>query len=221
MYVVINGGGKVGSYLGQTLARKGNDIAVIEKRREVIAKLADELPSSALLIEGDGCDVRYQEDAGVGHADVFCSVTGDDDDNLISCQLAKVHFGVKRAVARVNSPKNERIFNALGVEAISSTTVISRLVEEEVTVGDIIRLQTLGRGKLALVELDLPVDRCVVCNKPISSLQLPPETVLVTIIRGDEVIIPKGNTCIEPGDRVLAVAGTGQEENLRRLLLGL
>ncbi len=221
MYVVINGGGKVGSYLGQTLARKGNDIAVIEKRREVIAKLAEELPSSALLIEGDGCDVRYQEDAGVGHADVFCSVTGDDDDNLISCQLAKVHFGVKRAVARVNSPKNERIFNALGVEAISSTTVISRLVEEEVTVGDIIRLQTLGRGKLALVELDLPVDRCVVCNKPISSLQLPPETVLVTIIRGDEVIIPKGNTCIEPGDRVLAVAGTGQEENLRRLLLGL
>ncbi len=220
MYVVINGGGKVGSYLALTLARKGHDVAVIEKRPEVIRKLTEELPTKTLIIEGDGCDVRFQEDAGVGHAEVFAAVTGDDDDNLVSCQLAKVHFGVKRAVSRVNSPKNEHIFHALGIEAISSTTVISRLIEEEVTVGDIIRLYTLKKGQLGLVELELPIDRCFVCNKRLSELELPDDVVLVSIMRGEEVIVPKGNTKIMPGDRVIAVCAAGREEELRRILRG-
>src|SRR5512138_2054211 len=220
MYVVINGGGKVGSYLARTLAGKGHDVAVIERRTEVIRKLAEELPTRALLIEGDGCDVRYQEDAGVGRAQVFAAVTGDDDDNLVSCQLAKVHFNVKRAVARVNSPKNEHIFHALGIEAISSTTVISRLIEEEVTVGDIIRLHTLQKGQLGLVEIDLPTDRCVVCHKKLSELELPEDTVLVSIMRGEKVVIPKGSTRLEPGDRVIAVCAPGHEEELRRVLKG-
>ncbi len=220
MYVVINGGGKVGSYLARTLTDKKHTVAVIEKRPEVIKKLSDELSTRVLLIEGDGCDVRYQEDAGVGHADVFAAVTGDDDDNLVSCQLAKVSFNVKRTVARVNSPKNEHIFRTLGVEAISSTTVISRLIEEEVTVGDIIRLFTLKQGKLALVELDMPLDRCLVCHKRISELELPEDVVLVAIMRGDKVIVPKGSTKIEPGDRVIAVSAYGREEELRRVLLG-
>jgi len=220
VYIVINGGGKVGSYLARTLVEKGHDVAMIERRPDVLDRLGEELPTKVLLIEGDGCDVRFQEDAGVSHADVFAAVTGDDDDNLVSCQLAKVRFDVPRTVARVNSPKNEHIFHALGIEAISSTTVISRLIEEEATIGDIITLYTLKKGQLALIEIDLPEDRCVVCNKQLADLSLPEDTVLVAVMRGDEVIVPKGSTMMDTGDRVIAVTSLEHEEELRRTLQG-
>ena len=220
MYVVISGGGKVGSYLALNLAKKRHGVAVIEKRSEVLEKLAEELPTGVLLIEGDGCDVKYQEDAGVAHADIFAAVTGNDDDNLVSCQLARARFAVKRTVARINSPKNEHIFHALGIEGISSTTIISRLIEEEATIGDIIRLHTLKKGQISLVEIDLPKDYCLVCNKKVHELNLPEGSVLVAIMRGDRVIVPKGDTMMETGDRVLAVAVSGKEEELRSILQG-
>ena len=219
MHVVISGGGKVGSYLARNLVTKGYRVAVIEKRSEVLEKLAEELPTEVLLIEGDGCDVKYQEDAGVGHADIFAAVTGNDDDNLVSCQLARARFSVKRTVARINSPKNEHIFHALGIEGISSTTIISRLIEEEATIGDIIRLHTLKKG-ISLVEIDLPNDHCLACNKKVHELNLPEGSVLVAIVRGDRVIVPKGDTVIETGDRVLAVAVLGKEAELRYILQG-
>ena len=109
MYIVVNGGGKVGSHLAQMMTRSGHDVAIIEKRDEVVEKLAGELDSAALIIHGDGCDAAFQEDAGMARADVFVASTGDDDDNLVACQLAKTAFGVPRTVARVNNPKNERI----------------------------------------------------------------------------------------------------------------
>ena len=221
MYVVINGGGKVGSYLGRTLVHKGHGVAVIEKRAQVLEKLSAELPTKVLLIEGDGCDTKFQEDAGVGHADVFVAVTGEDEDNLVSCQLAKVRFNVKRALARVNSPKNEHLFNALGIEAISATTVISRLIEEEMSVGEVFTLQILKKGRLALVELNVGEDHGTVCNKKLSELKLPGDTVLVAVIRGDKVIVPKGSTVIETGDRLFAVTSIEQERELRRLLQGV
>ena len=220
MYIVIGGGGKVGSYLAHNLVSKGHRVAVIEKRSEVVGRLAEELPVGVLLIEGDGCDVRYQEDAGVGHADIFAAVTGNDDDNLVSCQLARARFSVKRTVARINSPKNEHIFHALGIEGISSTTIISRLIEEEVTIGDIIRLHTLEKGQISLVEIDLPNTHGLAGNKKVQELGLPEGSVLVAIVRGDRVIVPKGNTVMETGDRVLAITGLGKEEELRRVLQG-
>ena len=220
MYIVISGGGKVGSYLAHNLIKKGHGVAIIEKRSGVLEKLAEELPTEVLLIEGDGCDVKYQEDAGVGHADILAAVTGNDDDNLVSCQLARARFSVKRTVARINSPKNEHIFHALGIEGISSTTIISRLIEEEATIGDIIRLHTLKKGQISLVEIDLPKDYCLVCNKKVNALNLPEGSVLVAIMRGDRVIVPGGDTVMENGDRVLAVAASGKEEELRRILQG-
>ncbi len=220
MYIVIGGGGKVGSYLASNLIAKGHRVAVIEKRSEILEKLAEELPVEVLLIEGDGCDVKYQEDAGVGHADIFAAVTGNDDDNLVSCQLAKARFSVKRTVARINSPKNEHIFHALGIEGISSTTIISRLIEEEATIGDIIRLHTLEKGQISLVEIDLSNAHSSASNKKVQELDLPEGSVLVAIVRGDRVIVPKGNTVIEAGDRVLAVTTLGKETELRRILQG-
>jgi trk/ktr system potassium uptake protein len=220
MYVVITGGGKVGSYLARNLLKKGHGVAIIEKRSGVVEKLAEELPTEVLLIEGDGCDVKYQEDAGVAHADILAAVTGDDDDNLVSCQLARTRFAVKRTVARINSPKNEHIFHALGIEGISSTTIISQFIEEEATIGDIIRLQTLKKGQISLVEIDLPRGDCFACNRKVYELNLPEGSVLAAIVRGDRVIVPKGDTVMEAGDRILAVTALGKEEELRRVLQG-
>ncbi|MBN2848013.1 MAG: NAD-binding protein [Coriobacteriia bacterium] len=220
MYVVINGGGKVASYLARQLLERGHGVALIEKRDEVAQKLATELPGDPLIIHGDGCDSMYQEDAGVSRADVFVAATGDDDDNLVACQLAKVAFGVPRTVARVNNPKNESIFHALGIEAISSTTIISRLIEEEATIGDIRTLMALRKGDMAIVEIELPVDRCVVCGKKVADLNLPVDCILVALIRGDDVIPVHGDTEMEPGDTVIAFTNVQHERALKKALTG-
>jgi len=220
MFVVINGGGKVGSHLATILLKNGHDVALIEKRDEVVRKLTAELPGDALIIHGDGCDATYLDDAGVGRADVFVASTGDDDDNLVACQLAKVAFGVPRAVARVNNPKNERIFNTLGIEAISSTTIISRMIEEEATVGDLRTLISLRKGNMAIVEIELPTDRCVVCNKAVADLPLPVDCVLVALIRGDDVITVHGDTELLPGDVVIAFTAVEHEKALKKALTG-
>jgi trk system potassium uptake protein TrkA len=178
------------------------------------------LPNYPLIIIGDGCDVAFQEDAGVGHADVFAAVTGDDNDNLVSCQLAKTLFAVPRTVARVNNPKNEHIFNALGIEAISSTTIISRMIEEESTIGDIRTLATLRKGAMAVVEIELPTDRCIVCNKPVSDLHLPVDCVLFAIVRGEEIMTVHGGTTLEPGDVVMAFTNVAAEATLKKALTG-
>ena len=220
MYVVINGGGKVASYLARTLLERDHTVAVIEKRGEVAEKLLAELPGSPLVIQGDGCDAAFQEDAGTGRADIFVAATGDDDDNLVSCQLAKVAFGVPRTISRVNNPKNERIFNALGIEAISSTTIISRMIEEEATIGDLRTLISLRQGNMAIVEIELPTDRCVVCDKAVASLDLPSECVLVALVRGDEVLTVHGDTKLQPGDVVIAFTKVEHEAALKRALTG-
>jgi len=216
--VVIVGGGKVGSFLAEALENKGHRVTVIERNRELCERLA--MRTEATVIQGDGCDLRFQEEAEVGKADVFAAVTGDDDDNLVACQLARTHFQVPRAVARVNNPKNERIFNKLGIDAISSTTVIAQLIEERTTVGDIITLHTLKKGRLAVVELDLPDDRCRSCEVPLRDLGLPRGCVLVSVIRGDEVIIPQGSSVLQPGDTVIAVTEPEKESELKRILVG-
>ena len=220
MFIVINGGGKVASYLARTLIESGHAVALIEKRPEVAEKLASELPKHPLIIIGDGCDVTFQEDAGVGHADVFAAATGDDDDNLVSCQLARTAFGVPRSVARVNNPKNEHIFNALGIEAISSTTIISRMIEEETTIGDIRTLATLRKGNMAVVEIELPTDRCVVCDKRVSELRLPVDCVLFAIVRGDDIMTVHGDTTLQSGDMVMAFTHVEHEATLKKALTG-
>ena len=220
MYIVVNGGGKVGSYLAKTMIESGHDVAIIEKRSDVVDKLVGELSRKALVIQGDGCDAAYQEDAGVGRADVFAAATGDDDDNLVACQLAKTAFGVPRTVARVNNPKNERIFNALGIEAISSTTIISRMIEEEATIGDIHTLTALRKGDMAIVEIELPVDRCVVCNKKVAELNLPVDCILIAVIRGDDIVTVHGDTELQPGDGVIAFTAVQHERTLKKALTG-
>jgi trk system potassium uptake protein len=220
VFVAINGGGEVGSFLARALEGKGHGVSVIDNRPEVIHKLVEELPTRVLVIEGDGCDVRTLQDAGVDRADVFASVTVRDQDNLVSCQLARQRFHVGRAVARVNSPRNEEAFHALGIEAISSTTVIGQLIEEQLTVGDIIRLYTLQKGRLGLLEVEIPEGAAAVDGRPISALGLPDHIVLVSVLRAGQLLIPRGRTVLRAGDRVMAVTQMGSEAELVRCLRG-
>jgi trk system potassium uptake protein TrkA len=208
----------VGSFLAGELQEKGHTVVVIEKDLVACERLSAKTP--VMVICGDACDYRYQEEAKVDRADVFAAVTGDDDDNLVACQLAKTSFDVPRTVARVNNPKNERIFNLMGVDAISSTTIIGHLIEEQTTVGDIITLQVMQRGRFAIVELDIPASGTRCCERAVKDLGLPPDCVLVAIIRGDETMIPGGMDSLMGGDSVIAVTSIDSEKRLRDILLG-
>jgi trk system potassium uptake protein len=223
MYVVIAGGGKVGRFIAADLVQRGHDVCIIERVRDRCENLVANHP--VLVIEGDAADVRYLEQAHTDRADVFVATTRDDDDNLVSCQLARVEFGVRRTISRVNSPKNVEIFEKMGIEAVSSTTLMARLLEEEVTVGELFHLYTLRGGKVDLVEVRLPDEDNPKAPPPryIADLELPHEAVLVCIFRGtgegEQTIIPRGSTEILPGDEVIALTTPELEERLRRILM--
>lgn len=220
MYIVIVGGGKVGHQLAKTLSTNSkHEIAVVEKDTTLCSEMAEEI-DNILVIEGDGCDPRYLEDAGIRKADVVAAVTGDDEDNIVVCQLAKEYFDVSRTIARVNDPRNEHIFNELGVDIpINSTAIIARIIEEETSLEDFINLMTIQKGKLALVRVDL-MEKSPVTNKRIDSIKLPPNAVIVSIVRGEEVIIPNGKTKLEEGDDIIAVTTIENEQALLHTLLG-
>jgi trk system potassium uptake protein len=220
MFVAINGGGEVGSFLSRTLHAKGHAVSLIDARPEVMRRLAEELSTDVLLVEGEGCDLRSLEEAGVDRADVFASVTPRDEDNLVACRLAREAFGVPRVVARINSPRNEPTFHALDIEAISSTTVIGRLIEEHLSVGDIVRLSTLRRGNAAIVEVEVTGGPGSASGRAVADLRLPEGIVLVAILRGDDLVIPRGPSVMRAGDRVMAVTIAGREEQLARALRG-
>jgi trk system potassium uptake protein TrkA len=217
MYIVMAGGGKVGRFIATELLEDGHAVTIIEKverRCEQLLRDHDNL----LVIHGDACDVRYLEQARLERADVFVATTRDDDDNFVACQLAQTSFDVPRVISRVNTPRNEEIFQRLKIEAVSTTTLISRLIREEVTVGELIHLYTLRVGKVNLVEVDIPAD--LPGRSPaVSELNLPRESVLVCIFRGEETVIPRGDTRVEPGDQVIALTTPELEDELRTALL--
>ena len=218
MYIVIVGAGKVGYFLAKRLCLNKHTVSIVEKDKQLCEEAAKEL--EALVINGDGCDPHILEEAGINRADVVAAVTGDDEDNLIICQLAKEIFKVKRAVGRVNNPDNEHTFSELGVDVpVDSTKIIAKIIEEEVSFSDFVNLMSFKRGKLAIVRIDLPNDSPVI-NKQIQDIQLPADSVLVSIVRGEEVIVPKGNTILQSGDDIIALTVIGNEPQLLNLLVG-
>jgi trk system potassium uptake protein len=218
MYVVIAGGGRIGRYIARDLDEKGHDVTVIER----IAARCEDLvaETDVLVIEGDACDVQYLEQAHTDRADAFVATTHEDDDNLVACQLARIEFDVKRSISRVNSPKNVEIFEALGIEAVSSTRLISELLENEFSVGELIHLTSLKGGRVGLVELRIPDGIGAPPARRVETITLPNEAILVCIFRGDETIIPHGDTVIEPGDEVVALTTPELESRLATALLG-
>lgn len=218
MYIVIVGAGKVGYFLAKKLCLNKHTVSIVERDKQVCEETAKAL--EALVINGDGCEPHILEEAGITRADVIAAVTGDDEDNLIICQLAKEIFKIKRAVGRINDPDNEHSFAELGVDVpVDSTKIIAKIIEEEVSFSDFVNLMSFKRGKLAILRLDLPGDSPVL-NKQIQEIQLPPDSVLVSILRGEEVIVPKGNTVLKSGDDIIALTVIGNEPQLFNLLVG-
>ncbi len=218
MYILIVGAGKVGYFLAKRLCAGKHTVSIVDKDKAVCEEIAKQL--EALVIHGDGCDPRILEEAGVLRADVVAAVTGDDEDNLIICQVAKERFHLQRTVGRVNNPDNEHTFSELGIDVpIDSTKIIAKIIEEEVSFSDFVNLMSFKRGKLAIVRIDLPNDSPVI-NKQVQDLQLPGDSVLVSIVRQDEVIVPKGNTVLESGDDIIALTVVGNEQQLLDLLAG-
>ncbi len=218
MNILIVGIGKIGEALTKDLLSRGHNIVVIEKDESIAQRIAEEY-DKILVIAGDGCDPLRLEDAKIGRAQIVAAVTGDDEDNLIISQLAKEIYKVPRVIARVNNPRNEETFKALGIDGVSATTIITKLIEEEATVGDLVTLLTLKRGKISILGATLDVGSPA-SGKRIKDLSLPANCIIASVLRGGKAIFPRGETVFHPNDSVIALTTVEHEKELKKILLG-
>lgn len=223
MFIVIAGGGKVGSYLASVLLQSGNEVAVIEETLKTADQLSVMLEGGYLVIHGDGCDSRYQEDAGIRRADVFVATTGLDDSNLVACEIAQRVFHVPRVIARVNNPKNLRIFREVGIECVSSTTLIANLIEEEALLGSVSVVSSLTHGNVALTEVVVPRMRhhSNEAGVDIDSLPLPDNVLIAAVATKDDVVVASDNLVMYPGDKVIVVADNDVLDEVRAVFKAL
>ena len=217
MYIIIVGAGKVGYHLGSLLMAQGHEVMLIEKDHSKTNLLSIEFHDA--IMEGDGSTVEVLKEAGANRADVIVAATGNDEDNLVICQIAKIVFLRPRTIARVNNPRNEELFTGLGVDAsVSGTKLINALIQEQVKAGDMmIPLLTLREGDVEIVEVQLTRSSHI-AKKKIKDLALPPGSIFIAVIRGEEVIIPYGETEFQPEDKVLALVKRTSEQALREML---
>ena len=219
MYIIIVGGGEVGYYLAKALLDEGHEVLMVEKGAERSEFIIDELGS--VCVRGDGCEAATLAEVGTGRADMLIAVTGDDEDNLVACQVAKHKFNVPRTIARITNPKNEAIFKKLGIDVtVSSTNIILEYIEQEVPTHPLTHLLTIRDKGLEIVEVKIPPDSTTV-GKLVKELSLPPESVLSLIIRKEQKpYVPAANTILQAGDHIIAVTTPESEEALRAALRG-
>jgi trk system potassium uptake protein len=217
--MIVVGGGKVGYHLAKALLNEGHEVLVIEKDRSRIEYICNDLGSICLL--GDGCEAVVQAEAGTSRADMLIAVTGDDEDNLVACQVAKHKFKVPRTIARISNPKNETIFRMLGIDVtISSTNVIMEIIQKEVPTHILTRLLPIRDKGLELVEIKIPADATSV-GKRIKQLTLPPEATLLTIIRREQKpIIASPDVVIQTGDAIIGIIPFENEDQIKLALIG-
>jgi trk/ktr system potassium uptake protein len=218
MYVIIIGGGRTGSHLASLLSSQGHEIRVIEQRPEILASVHHELPTE-IIYEGDGTDPQFLEAMDIGRANVLAAVTSDDADNLVAASLAKQHYGVSRVIGRVNNPRNAWLFTPeFGVDvALNQADIMAKLIEEEMSLGDMMIMLKLRRGKYALVEEKIfPGAHAV--GVAVKDLQLPTNCIISGVIRHGEIVIPRGVTILEEGDEILALVDDSARGQLEKLL---
>jgi len=214
-YIIVAGGGKVGYQLTRALLQEGYEVLLVEKRPQCYHLLREELGDAVFY--GDACEIRTMVRMGMERADLVVAVTGDDEDNLIICQVAKRWFGVPRTIARVNNPRNEDIFRRLGIdETISATTLLFQLIEQEVAVGEFLPLALLQKGGLEIVEMELTPNSPLV-GKAVRDLALPPDCLLAAVVRGNQAQVVTGDTVLRAGDTVIALATPEALERLRQV----
>ncbi len=215
MYIIIGGGGDVGYYLTSNLLSHGHEVLLLEKSAVRQRVLSEELGQAVL--RGDACEARTLEEAGAQRADVIIAVTGEDEDNLVICQLAKQRFKVARTIARLNNPKNEILFQKLGIDvSISPTKAILSLIQSELPGPHFVNIITLKKAGLEIVQLSVPSVSPII-GKELSQINLPRRCTLALIIRGDETIFPSGETRVMANDEVYALLTRESEEELRHI----
>jgi trk system potassium uptake protein TrkA len=218
MFVLVIGGGKVGYYLTKELIDSGHEVVLMEKDRDRANQIADEVGS--IVIAHDGCEGTYLAQAGANRADIVAAVTGDDEDNLVICQMAKHHFDVPRTIARVNNPKNEALFKHLGVdELISPTRMILGSIEQDIPVHELLHLAALGEGELELIEAHLQSGSPAIGKSP-RDLNMPEGCSLFAVIR-DGIASPlRPDTVLSEGDKVIAIGKAECGPLLHEQLIG-
>ena len=218
MYIIIIGGGRLGYYLSKELLNEGHEILVIEKDAIKVEHIEEELGS--ICMQGDGCEAATLEEAGTERANLFIAVTDEDEDNLVSCQIAKHRFNVPRIISRISNPKNETLFKKLGIDVtISATNLILEHIEEKLPTHSLVHIFELQDGDLEIVEVRIPSTSTAI-GKKIRELSLPPGSILSLIVREQGVQVPTEETILEADDRVIAVTKHDLEEDLRVVLTG-
>ena len=219
MYILIAGGGKVGANLARVLLAQGkHEVTLIEQRRDRFERLEHEFEHQVLL--GDATEIFVLERAGVARPpDIVAALTGDDEDNLIICQLSKEKYGVQKVIARVNDPRNQAHFDLLGISpTVSATRGLMALIEHEVPEHDLVHLLELRKENLEIVEVQID-NGAPAAGKTVERLDLPEGSRLISIMRNGRSEIAVGSTELQPGDQVLAILQPGKEDELRRVLL--
>lgn len=202
MKILIVGGGKTLYFLCKTFLAKGYEVTVINREPEECVQIARRL--KVAVVHGDGSDPALLGEAGANEAEAVLAVTPNDEDNLAICQFASLEYGVPRALALVNDPDNEDVFNKLGITAFSTTRIISSLIEQRTSLEEVTNLIPAGQGKVNITEVSLSSASPAI-NKPLRHLELPPDSLVAVILREGQPIVPRGNTELRAGDRVVLI----------------
>jgi len=218
MYALIVGAGKVGWNLARELIDKRHEVTIIESSRRRYEVVEEELEHN--IQYGDGTELWVLERAGVERADLAIAVTGDDEDNILICQVAKEKYGVERVVARCNNPRNLQHFELLGVKpAVSATDLIMRLIEHEVPKYGLVHLLDLKQERLEIIETEV-IEGSVAAGATVRELNLPEGALVISILRDDGGFVPTGDSTINAGDEVLLVLDIGLEDSITQLFAG-
>jgi trk system potassium uptake protein TrkA len=219
MYIVVVGGGEVGYHLSKILLNEGHEVLILEQNAARCERLTEEL--GAVVYRGDGCEASTLDAVGTGRADLLVAVTDGDEDNLVSCQVAKHIFNLPRTVARITNPSNETIFTILGVDAtVSSTNLILAHIEQELPSHPVVPLLKLKSGTLEVVEAKIPSESAVI-GKRIGDFRLPKGSAVLLVVGKEKgPFIPTDDTVIEAEDEVIAITSSENENAMRALLVG-
>ena len=216
MRIVIVGGGKLGYHLATIMLDRKHDVRLIEKNKLRCMRLANELDVEVIC--GDGTEIETLEDAGTQNAACFIAVTGQDQDNLVASQLAKRQFKAIKVIARANDPRNMDALRILGADiVVSSTEIITNLIEQEVDIAEMHLLATLNKGRAGICTMTLPPDTALE-GVTLKDVDLPESSLVISIVRGDAMMIPNGNTVIHANDEIVAVCEGKSQKQLLRVL---
>ena len=217
MNILVVGGGKVVYFLARTFLSKGYNVTVINRHLEECTQLARTL--KATVVHGDGSDPRILEESGAYMADALVAVTSRDQKNLVVCQMAVQKFQIPRAIALVNDPENETVFDKLGIQAISPTRILSSLIEQKTGLEDILNLLPLHEGKINVTEILLEQPSEVI-GKSLSDIALPENALIASVVRHEEVIIPRGSTILSQGDKMIVITTPDNHGRVIKMLTG-